>query len=184
MKKLVSAIFVLFVLNLFVFTAPAKASMMVRQTPLLVATESTTAEDELSGKLVWDKLQAKKVTCANLTDDDFDVLGDYFMGQRLGSTAVHETMNSRMTAMMGELGEKQMHISLGKRLSGCDTGFAIPTNGSSFLPELGLTTMMGRTSMPGFYNVYPLISLIFCLLISTFLVLGIIYFWKGINRKK
>lgn len=147
-------------------------------------TASIAAQDEAAGSIVWNKLQSKQVACSNLTDNDFDVLGDYFIGQRLGSTSLLESMNNRMTSMMGSQGETTMHISLGNRLSGCNTVYAVPASASSFLSELGLSNMMGGTSMMGFYNVYPLISLIFCLLVSTFLVLGIIYFWKGISKKK
>ena len=104
---------------------------------------SSTAQDESDGKVIYDKLQSKQTTCQNLTDDDFDVLGDYYMGQRLGDTATHESMNNMMTRMMGEEGEKQMHIALGKRLSGCDGSAPLPVNGTNFLPMMGLGEMMG-----------------------------------------
>ena len=105
--------------------------------------QSSTAQDEAKGKQIFDQLQAKQTTCQQLTDDDYDVLGDYFMGQMAGNTAVHAQMNSRMTQMMGENGEKQMHIALGKRLSGCDTQAAFPTTNSGFFPMMGLGGMMG-----------------------------------------
>ncbi len=110
------------------------------------ATVASTAKDEADGKVVYDRLMSKQVACANLTDDEFDVLGDYFMGLRLGDTASHAYMNNMMTRMMGEQGEKQMHISLGKRLSGCDNSSPLPSNGSNFLPMMGLGGMMGRNS--------------------------------------
>lgn len=158
---------------------------------------STTAQDEADGKVVYDKLQAKQVTCAELTDDDFDVLGDYFMGQRLGSTASHDAMNTNMTTMMGEEGEKQMHISLGKRLSGCDVNATLPANGAGFWSMMGGndSNQLGRGTygmMGGFGNQpymygwsggFVFFHMILAGLVVVFLILGIIYFWKGITQK-
>lgn len=89
-----------------------------------------TANDEAKGKTIFDQLQSKQVDCKNLTDDDFDVLGDYFMGQMAGNG--HASMNIMMTRMMGEEGEKQMHIVMGKRLSGCDSAAALPPQYQNF----------------------------------------------------
>lgn len=112
---------------------------------------SGTAKDEAEGKVIFDKLQAKQVTCQELTDDDFDVLGDYYMAQMAGSTEAHAQMNARMTQMMGENGEKQMHVALGKRLSGCNTGAAYSNNSNSgFAPMMGY----GGGMMANFYNNY------------------------------
>lgn len=159
------------------------------------ASESSTSKDEAAGKVVYDKLQSKQTTCKDLTDDDFDVLGDYFMGLRLGNTTTHESMNNMMTNMMGEEGEKQMHIALGKRLSGCDINAPVPNQGSNFLPMMGIGGMMngggmgnywygnGR-SMMGYNSPYTFFSPLISVLVIVFLVLGIIYFWKEIKRKK
>jgi hypothetical protein len=166
--------------------------------------EQSTAQDEAAGKAVYDKLQTKQTTCQNLTDDDFDVLGDYYMGQQLGNTAVHASMNSMMTQMMGEAGEKQMHIALGKRLSGCDTSALLPAGSGNFLPMMGLGGMMGGNwgnssggnifpmmggswgsgMMNGINGGWGLIGGIVWLLVVLFLVLGIVYFWKGITKRK
>ncbi|MEP7167426.1 MAG: hypothetical protein ABI758_05605 [Candidatus Woesebacteria bacterium] len=159
---------------------------------------STTAQDEADGKAVYDKLQAKQVTCAELTDDDFDVLGDYYMGQRLGSTVSHDSMNTTMTNMMGADGEKQMHISLGKRLSGCDVNATLPANGAGFLSMMGANDlsqrgsgtygMMGgfgnQTQMHGWNSGFLFFHMLLAALVIVFLVLGIIYFWKEITQKK
>ena len=112
---------------------------------------ASTAKDEADGKLVFDKLQSKQITCLELTDDDFDILGDYYMGQMAGSTEAHDQMNARMTRMMGENGEKQMHVALGKRLSGCNTGAAYSNNSNSgFAPMMGY----GGGMMSNFYYNY------------------------------
>ena len=158
------------------------------------SSETSTAQDEAAGKVIYDKLQSKQTTCQSLVDDDFDVLGDYYMGQQLGSTTIHASMNNMMTNMMGEEGEKQMHIALGKRLSGCDSYAPLPAKGSNFLPMMGLGGMMGNasnnnwlqtsSSMMGFNAPYSVFSPAISVLIVIFLVLGIIYFLKGINKRK
>ncbi len=97
-------------------------------------TDNHTAREEAEGKEIWEKLQAKQLECKNLTNDNFESLGKYFMGQMAGGS--HEAMNNMMVRMMGEEGEKQMHIAMGKRNSGCGTSF-IPMMGSGFGNMMG-----------------------------------------------
>jgi len=40
--------------------------------------------------------------------------------------------------MMGEEDERQMHIVMGKRLSGCDTKAQLPQSGAGFMPMMFL----------------------------------------------
>jgi hypothetical protein len=75
-------------------------------------------KEEADGKALYDELQAKTKSCADLVDSDFELIGEYVMGQRLGAS--HEQMNQMMQRMMGQQGEEQMHILMGKRFSGCD----------------------------------------------------------------
>lgn len=79
--------------------------------------DAAQAKEETEGKAIYDKLQAKQVTCANLADSDFELIGEYVMGQKLG--AAHGQMNDRIKQMMGTESEEQMHISLGKNATGC-----------------------------------------------------------------
>jgi len=151
-----------------------------------------TASEEAEGKEIWEKLQAKTLECNNLTDDNYGSLGEYFMGQMMGSS--HESMNTMMAQMMGEKGEKQMHIIMGRRLSGCDTSATIPSQGAGFMPMMGMMSIVnmmgggwgnqlgrgGGWSMMGGWGVFGLITWI---LVIIFLILGIIYFWKEINRR-
>lgn len=123
------------------------------------SSDNHTAREETEGKVIWEKLQAKQLECKNLTDNNFESLGEYFMGQMVGGS--HEVMNNMMIRMMGEEGEKQMHIAMGKRNSGCDTSF-IPMMGSGF------GNMMG--SWGGFGIFGWITMLVFWLL----LILGII----------
>ena len=52
-------------------------------------------------------------------DPDFELVGEYAMDRFLGNRATHEAMNQRMVAMMGEAGERRMHIALGYRSTSC-----------------------------------------------------------------
>jgi len=83
-----------------------------------------TAREEAEGKEVWEKLQSKELKCVDLSNDDFGALGEYFMGQMMGDS--HEAMNDRLTQMLGSEGEEQMHIAMGKRMSGCEPNAPMP----------------------------------------------------------
>lgn len=112
-------------------------------TPSVVFSDSHTAREEAEGKAIWEKLQAKQVECKNLTNDNFESLGEYFMGQSIGNTERHAAMNQMMQNMMGQNGEEQMHITFGRRSSGCDTNASFQVGG-------GGNPMMGYDSWGGF----------------------------------
>lgn len=156
-------------------------------------------EEEQTGKKLIENLSNKTALCSQLSDTDFEKIGEYFMGQSIGNTQRHISMNEMMKRMMGEKGEEQAHQAMGKRYSGCDSSAAFPTQDNGFLPMMGMLGMMGgnnqwggRSSgmMGNFYgnNTFDNGSSIFVtiiwVLVIIFLVLGIIYFLKGINRKK
>lgn len=48
-----------------------------------------------------------------------------------------------MIQMMGENGEEQMHVVMGKRLSECDTSAAIPSPGIGFMPMMQMFAPYG-----------------------------------------
>jgi len=104
-----------------------------------------TAREEQEGKELWDQLQAKKIACTDLNDEQFGVLGEYFMGQMAGDS--HAAMNAMMIQAHGEDGEEQIHIVTGKRLSGCDTSAAFPTISGGWMPMMNM--MWGGWSSPG-----------------------------------
>jgi uncharacterized membrane protein len=60
--------------------------------------------------------------CSDLSADQFELIGEHAMGRYLEDTAAHEAMNDHMVAVMGEQGERRMHIALGDRYSGCGGG--------------------------------------------------------------
>ncbi len=198
MKKLLLFVIVFAFFNLFPKYTHAQGMMGGFQNPSpTIDSTSTTAKDEAAGKAVWDKLQSKQVTCNQLTDDNFDVLGDFFMGNMMGSN--HDAMNQMMVQRLGNNGEKQMHIALGKRLSGCNTNATLPQGASYFTPMMGFGNMMGNSGNTSLFggsrgmmgygygnNALPrfwLLGVITWVVLIIFLVSGSIYFWKEIKRK-
>ena len=153
-----------------------------------VISDDHTAQEEVEGKEIWDKLQAKELECKNLSDEQYDSLGEYFMGQSIGNTQRHAAMNQMMTSMMGEEGEEQMHIVIGKRLSGCDTSAQVPSNGLGFMPMMLMMgsafsrwpsgfggTKGGENSMMGYgWNGFGILGWIPMLLFWILLILGVV----------
>src|SRR3990167_10210844 len=125
MKKLFLTATILFTLLLTPSTSFAQG---MTSSPSSVTFDDHTAREELEGKETWEKLQSKQIECKNLTDEQYGALGEYFMGQSIGNTQRHALMNQMMTNMMGEEGEEQAHIAMGKRMSGCDPNASLPQN--------------------------------------------------------
>ena len=105
--------------------------------------EHTTREEQ-EGKELWNKLQVKEAACADLNDEQYGVLGEYFIGQMAGDS--HAAMNAMMIQAHGEDGEEQIHIVMGKRLSGCDTSAAFPAISGGWMPMMNM--MWGGWSSP------------------------------------
>ncbi|MEK7598288.1 MAG: SHOCT domain-containing protein [Patescibacteria group bacterium] len=110
-------------------------------------------QEEQEGKKLLDDLSNKTADCSQLKDTDFEKIGEYFMGQSIGDTSRHILMNEMMKRMMGEKGEEQMHAVMGKRLSGCDTSAAFPSQDVGFMPMMNMFAQYGapgsRTGMMG-----------------------------------
>ncbi|MBU6431204.1 hypothetical protein KGQ29_02385, partial [Patescibacteria group bacterium] len=138
-KSLFAAIFI-FIFSLTLPISSFAQGMMNNAANIDIATSQNndehTAREEAEGKAVWEKLQSKKLACKDLTDDNFGTLGEYSMGQMLGDS--HEAMNNMMIRMMGEKGEEQAHIAMGKRFSGCDTSAEFPSKTLGFMPMMSM----------------------------------------------
>src|SRR3990172_8175262 len=145
MKKLLAIIFVFGLI--FVATGMANAQMMGGFSNTSVDWDEVvehTFREEKEGKGLLDKLQAKEVACADLNDEQFGVLGEYFMGQMMGDS--HASMNAMMIQAHGEEGEEQIHIAMGKRLSGCDTSAGVTGISGGWMPMMQM--MWGGWSSP------------------------------------
>ncbi len=141
MKKLTT----LFFASVLVFgVASITRAQMMNGGMMASGTNTAATSEETEGKALWDKLRVGQITCNNLADKDFDLLGEYFMGTMMGAS--HEAMNDRLKQALGDAGESQMHVVLGKRMSGCDTSAAYPAGFSGFMP------MMGERSSPNGLN--------------------------------
>ena len=90
--------------------------------PPIAAAAPTLAQEEQQGEGIAKSLQSGERHCSDLSADDFELIGEYAMGSYLGDEGTHAAMNRRMTVMMGEAGERRMHIALGYRFSGCPGG--------------------------------------------------------------
>ncbi len=141
MKKFIFSVIGIVGLS-FVMSGAVFAQGMTDKTTI---PDDHTAREEAEGKIVWEKLQAKEISCADLSDENFGTLGEYFMGTMTGDS--HAAMNAMMIQMHGEEWEEQIHIIMGKRLSGCDTSAAFP-GGSSGWPSM----MTGMWSFPSELN--------------------------------
>ena len=145
MKKLLAIIFVFGLI--FVATGMANAQMMGGFSNTSVDWDEVvehTFREEKEGKGLLDKLQAKEVACADLNDEQFGVLGEYFMGQMMGDS--HASMNAMMIQAHGEEGEEQIHVVMGRRLSGCDTSATVPGTSGGWMPMMNM--MWGGWSSP------------------------------------
>src|SRR3989344_1331414 len=131
-------------LNLFIIAGALVFSGFVAVSPVSAQMDNHTAREEAEGEIVWQKLQSKEVACADLSDEDFGALGEYYMGQMLGDS--HEAMNEMMMRMHGEEGEEQIHVVMGKRLSGCDTSASVPGISGGWMPMMNM--MWGGWSSP------------------------------------
>src|SRR3989338_9215035 len=131
-------------LNLFIIAGALVFSGFVAVSPVSAQMDNHTAREEAEGEIVWQKLQSKEVACADLSDEDFGALGEYYMGQMLGDS--HEAMNKMMIRMHGEEGEEQIHVVMGKRLSGCDISAIVPGTSGGWMPMMNM--MWGGWSSP------------------------------------
>ena len=121
------------------------------QEAMMAPSGDHTAQEEAEGKEVWQKMGREELECKDLTDEQFAALGEYFMGEMTGDA--HEAMNAMMTRMMGEEGEEQMHVVMGKRMSGCGGDGTLPMgNAGMMMPMMGM--MMGNGMMRGWSNGY------------------------------
>lgn len=140
-------------------------------------------QEEQEGKKLLDELNNETTTCQKFTNDNFEKIGKYFMGQSIGDTSRHIAMNNMMKSMMGERGEEQMHIAWGKRGSKCDTN----TQLTPMMGKGGGISMMGYGGMMngwmGGTLGFGLFSFVTWVLVIIALVLLIAFLWKQIQKK-
>lgn len=127
-------------------------------------------QDIQTGQSLYNKFQAKQISCAKLQDADFEKIGEYLMNQSFGgNTNAHIQMNNNMKQMMGEQAEEQMHIRLGENATQCNTN-----KQGGGLPMMGwYSNMMGWNNGFSFFG-----SLIQIFVLVDLVLLGIWLFKK------
>lgn len=148
MKKNIYAIFAMLLLGSLVVDVNAQ---MMRGFSNSAAdweevVEHTTREEK-EGKELWKKLQTKETQCADISDEDFAKLGEYFMGAMTGDS--HAAMNAMMIQVHGEEGEEQIHVVMGKRLSGCDASAILPAGTGGWMPVMNMMTRAWSSPFSG-----------------------------------
>jgi len=89
---------------------------------LPAAAAADLGQEEVRGRAIAESVSTGERGCSDLSAEEFELVGEYAMGRYLGDGAAHEAMNAHMVAMMGEGGERRMHVALGYRYSGCRGG--------------------------------------------------------------
>jgi hypothetical protein len=89
------------------------------------ALADSVAAEQAIGAQTLTQVQHGTLSPKSLTNDQYQNLGEYLMGRALGSTALHQRMNTLMDDMMGPAASEVMHVYLGKRFLGVS---APPTN--------------------------------------------------------
>ena len=138
------------------------------------ATIQSQLQEEQEGKKFLDDLSSKAISCSQLQDADFEKIGEYVMGQSVGDTSRHVTMNEMLKRMMGESGEEQMHQVMGKRFSGCDTTIAFPAQDVGFIPMMGMMGSWFQNSMMNFGFGYMPFGWIFMVIFWILILAGIV----------
>jgi hypothetical protein len=106
----------------FVLAAPASASV---------------ASEQQEGAQILNTVHEGKLKGTGLSSSQYEHVGEYLMGQALGTTTAHERMNTLMDQMMGSAAVDQMHVYLGERYLGKSA--QIP---GRYMPMYGLIGMM------------------------------------------
>ncbi len=119
-----------------------------------------------------------RISCSQLTNDQFEQLGDYFMEQ-MHPGQLHEIMDERMGGE-GSVQLRNVHITMGK-------SFYCADNGMMSMPMMNM--MLGRSSgMMGNYpytpyNSFNSISLFGNILLLVLIIAGIILIIKLVKKK-
>ncbi len=155
--------------------------------------EHTTSEEK-EGKEVWEKLQAKEITCSAIDDGQFEALGEYFMGAMMGAS--HPSMNAMIMQVHGKEGEEQIHLVMGKRLSGCDPSAVSSLGNGGWMPMMNMMTggwsspfggyggYQGTNNMMNFGFGYGFFGWILMVLWWVFVIVGIVTCVKWLAGRK
>jgi hypothetical protein len=114
------------------------AAAFVLALMLAVPASASVSTEQQEGARILSAIHAGKLKGTSLSSSQYEHVGEYLMGQALGSTAAHERMNSLADQMMGSTAVDQMHVYLGARYLGKSTGQI----SGRYAPMYGLIGMM------------------------------------------
>src|SRR3990167_7837948 len=95
MKK--TTLIILIAFTILATTSVAGAQMMGRFSNTSADWDEVvehTLQEEQEGKELWEQLQSDETMCEDLDDEQFGILGEYFMGQMMEDS--HAAMNAMM----------------------------------------------------------------------------------------
>jgi len=174
----------LFVTFLF-FILSASTTFSIEEEDLHQESLSDAVNAILSIQMVED---IDQIDCKEVTDDQFEQVGEAWMGERHPDPIVHEQMDQ----MMGGEGSDsliQAHIQMGRSYLGCaeESGSWMPMMFGSHEARGGVRSMMGfggygNENMMGWGGI-GFLGLLFWLVLFVDLILLGIWLWKQINKK-
>lgn len=152
MKQLIITLVAVFALTLGVVNVTHAQMGMMGGTWGTTQTNSNTSQelrDTLSAILSTQNISDQsKVDCSKVTDDQFEKLGDAYMGTMFASTAQHEAMDNMMGGE-GSASLRQAHINMGRSYLGCWSNY---NSGPIAMPMMGYG---GGHGMMGTYGYQP-----------------------------
>lgn len=147
--------------------------------------------DEVLAELLekYSKDTVQELSCNELTDSDFERLGDAVM-ESMHPGEAHE----RMDEMMGGEGSESlrlMHIQMGQRYLGCNTLGSVKSLG--MMPVVGMMSgwsMMDSSSggplvsglRTKFWGAHYVLAIITWIAFTAFLIAGARWFWKKAGK--
>lgn len=198
MKKIIMSFFVV---SLFALASPAAAQTgMMGNYGQSGANAPTAPQSPAINAALQEIYKAQsidsqaKLDCAKVTDDQFEKLGDAYMGAMLSNQQQHDAMDNMMGGE-GSANLRQAHINMGRSFSGCWANY---NSGPIYMPMMGgygsagnypanynlPGGMMGWASMMGNYSGgsawFDWITMI---LVWIFLLLGIAAAGKWLKSK-
>ncbi|MDO8505944.1 MAG: hypothetical protein Q7S48_05230 [bacterium] len=118
------------------------SAVLVSTMPAWAFAHAEGVSEAQEGAAINQALQSGAKKCADITDSEFELMGEFFMERMAGES--HDSMNTMMKQTMGDSGEEQMHAVMGKRMSGCDANAEMPAGMMSNMMGGG---MMGVSGM-------------------------------------
>ena len=133
-----------------------------------------------------------QVDCSKVSDDQFEKLGDAYMGVMLPNPQQHEVMDNMMGGE-GSVSLRLAHINMGRSYLGCWSNY---NSGPVYMPMMGGGYggygMMGGNynsgyypggMMGGYFGGYSWFGLITMILLWALLILGVVMAVKWLRKK-